>query len=363
MHRQSVIIFILLFLIISFPACRVRRPVRYRSSQPAVSVSGEASARAYIDKYKKLAVTEMIRTGVPASITLAQGMIESDYGRSTLATRGNNHFGIKCHNNWRGPVIYHDDDRKNDCFRKYPSVEDSFYDHSDFLKNGVRYSSLFDLNLTDYKGWARGLKKAGYATNPDYANMLIRKIEENNLQYYDTPAAIRELSTGRAVVSDNNTKKREPEATPSPEPVHREPVAAAAGANTAWVINDHFTVSARVSRVMENNRIQYIIVKDGESLEMIEDEFQLLRWELQRYNEFYDGYIPEAGQIIYLQPKRDKAEVGKETHIVIEGETLYSISQQYGVKIKKLREYNTLGEEEEPVAGQIIWLRKSKPLN
>ncbi len=123
----------------------------------------------------------MKRTGIPASITLAQGMIESDYGRSTLAREGNNHFGIKCHNDWTGPTIRHHDDRRNECFRKYKHVEDSYYDHSDFLKTGSRYSFLFDLPSTDYKGWAKGLKKAGYATDPDYANMLIRKIEEEQI--------------------------------------------------------------------------------------------------------------------------------------------------------------------------------------
>ena len=137
-----------------------------------------------LDTYKDIAISEMKRTGVPASITLAQGIIESNIGRSELARRGNNHFGIKCHN-WQGAVIYHDDDRKNDCFRKYNNPEHSFRDHSDFLKNGTRYAFLFDLPHTDYKGWARGLKKAGYATNPDYANMLISKIEEENLMIYD----------------------------------------------------------------------------------------------------------------------------------------------------------------------------------
>ncbi len=158
--------------------CRAYRPAG-QSSYP------EASAGSYIEKYKDLAVSEMIRTGIPASITLAQGMIESDFGRSRLAREANNHFGIKCHNDWTGPTVRHNDDRRNECFRKYRKPEDSFYDHSDFLKYGSRYRTLFDIDPTDYKAWARGLKKAGYATNPDYANMLIRKIEENNLYYYD----------------------------------------------------------------------------------------------------------------------------------------------------------------------------------
>ncbi len=157
-------------------SCRVSRPV---SSN--VRVSGTASD--YINTYKDLAVSEMRRTGVPASITLAQGMIESDYGRSSLARLGNNHFGIKCHNDWTGQTIRQNDDRRNECFRKYRRPEDSFYDHSDFLRTGSRYSFLFDLESTNYKAWANGLKKAGYATHPDYANMLIRKIERPCFQF------------------------------------------------------------------------------------------------------------------------------------------------------------------------------------
>ena len=127
----------------------------------------------------------MNRTGIPASITLAQGIIESDCGHSSLAREANNHFGIKCHDDWTGPTIRHNDNSRNECFRKYGKAEESFYDHSDFLKSGSRYSFLFNYNSTDYKAWAHGLKKAGYATNPDYANMLIRTIEENKLWYFD----------------------------------------------------------------------------------------------------------------------------------------------------------------------------------
>src|SRR6056297_1976947 len=139
----------------------------------------------YIEQYKDLAVREMKRSGVPASITLAQGMLESDYGRSTLAVKANNHFGIKCHNDWTGKRIYHDDDRKNECFRKYNDVYESFKDHSDFLTGVNRYDFLFELKITEYKKWARGLKKAGYATSPTYASKLINLIERYQLHQYD----------------------------------------------------------------------------------------------------------------------------------------------------------------------------------
>jgi len=317
-------------------------------NRPVVAPAGTSpNTQAYIEKYKDLAIREMIRTGVPASITLAQGIVESDYGRSTLAREANNHFGIKCHSDWTGMTFRHHDNRRNECFRKYTRAEESFTDHSDFLRSGSRYSFLFSLSPTDYKGWARGLKKAGYATNPDYAIMLIRKIEENNLQYYDGQYAMK----NQTLIQDAVKK------TENPEPPVGDIVA------EVPVINDNFTVSAHVPRVLENNRIQYIIVKDGETAEMIEEEFQLLKWELQRYNELGSDFEPVPGQLLYLQPKRDKAEPGMETHLVVKGDTMYSISQKYGVKMKSLYEYNRMSEGEETSEGQTVWLRQMKPVN
>ena len=329
-----------LLIIVAFTSCRINRP--------AVTPSGPApGTQAYIEMYKDLAVREMMRTGVPASITLAQGIVESNYGQSTLARQANNHFGIKCHSDWTGKTFRHHDNRRNECFRKYSHAEESFIDHSDFLRSGSRYSFLFSLPATDYKGWARGLKKAGYATNPDYADMLIRKIEEYNLQYYDGQYALQKQQ-----VAQPSVKK----------PENRIP-AAGDVVPEAPVINDNFIVSARTPRIMENNRIQYIIVRDGETSEMIEEEFQLLKWELQRYNELGDDFKPVAGQILYLQPKRDKAEPGRETHMVVKGDTMYSISQKYGVRLKSLYEYNRMSEGEETSEGQTVWLRQMKPVN
>jgi LysM repeat protein len=322
--------------------------VSCRPARQAVSpAGGEADAQAYINRYKDLAIREMKRTGIPASITLAQGMIESNFGRSSLAREANNHFGIKCHNDWTGPTIRHHDDRRNDCFRKYSRPEDSFYDHSDFLVSGSRYNFLFDLSPTDYKGWARGLKRAGYATNPDYANMLIRKIEENNLYYFDKGYSEKsEPGVPVAEVKPDSTK-----------PVMEN------NRTAGNLTTNNLIVPARIARIMENNRIKYIIVKDGDSVESIEKEFQLLKWELTRYNELGAGFTPVPGQILYLQPKRDKAEPGKETHVVGEGDTMYLISQKYGVKLKKLYEYNRINEGDEPAVGDKIWLRGMKPVN
>jgi LysM repeat protein len=337
--RNLVIRVFQLAFIVSLVSCKAYRPIA------STSVSS-ATSEDYINRYKDLAVSEMKRTGVPASITLAQGMIESDFGRSRLALEANNHFGIKCHDDWTGPTIRHNDDRRNECFRKYRKPEESFYDHSDFLRSGSRYIFLFDLDPTDYKAWARGLKRAGYATNPDYANMLIRKIEENSLWYFDSESK-------RPVLAQQNT-------APSGR------VSAVQDTDRSGQysgpVNETAMVASHTSRVMENNRIQYIIVKDGDTKERLEDEYQLLKWELSRYNELDTDFTPTPGQILYLQPKREKAEPGKEVHTTSEGETMYSIAQKYGIKLKSLYEMNRMAEGEEPQPGMKIWLRKARPV-
>ena len=169
-------------------SCSVIRPT---ASAPVTSTQSKDAFSAYIAKYNVMAVEQMKKYGIPASITLAQGLLESDAGRSTLATKCNNHFGIKCHSDWKGRKMYHDDDERQECFRCYPDADDSFRDHSLFLVNGARYQSLFKLGTTDYKGWARGLKAAGYATSPTYADKLIELIERYGLDRYDRNGAAR----------------------------------------------------------------------------------------------------------------------------------------------------------------------------
>jgi LysM repeat protein len=350
-------LFLILFLVLlsGLFSCRTYKPL-ISTSVP------EQSVKDYVTSYKDLAVTEMNRTGIPASITLAQGIIESDCGHSSLAREANNHFGIKCHDNWTGQTVTHNDNRKNECFRKYRRPEESFYDHSDFLKMGSRYTQLFNIDPMDYKGWARGLKRAGYATNPNYAEMLIKSIEENNLWYFDrgdetngstisaTPATPSTKVT--AITVTNGTEKDSLKGT---------------GDNNidspGMLKNNNTVVFARTPRVMENNRIQYIIVKDGDTREKIEKEFQLLKWELPRYNELDDDFSLYPGQILYLQPKRKKAEPGKDFHKTAEGESMYLISQRYGIQLKSLVEMNrtTIGVEPQP--GTKIWLRSIKPVN
>jgi LysM repeat protein len=281
----------------------------------------------YIEMYSRLAVDEMIRSGIPASITLAQGCLESDNGNSTLATRGNNHFGIKCHG-WKGKKIIHDDDKRNECFRKYKSAGESYTDHTDFLMNSPRYSFLFELEQTDYKGWAKGLKKAGYATSPKYADMLVRIIEENGLDRFDTGERLPGggLPAGPGELADV----------------------------------DDFEIEVGRRRILVRNRINYIIVKEGDTYQGLNRELDLLPFELAKYNEIPRDSKLEKGQVLYLQPKRRKASVEFRFHTVEEGETMYQISQMYGIKLKKLLQKNLMQPGEEPEAGDILHLRKKK---
>ncbi|HCI55445.1 MAG TPA: glucosaminidase domain-containing protein [Bacteroidales bacterium] len=334
--RHGFIISLFIFLLIFLFSCRASR-VTVSNSPTKPSSESE-----YIEIYKDLAISEMRRTGIPASITLAQGMVESGNGQSRLALEGNNHFGIKCHNGWTGPTIRHNDDRRNECFRKYRSPEESYRDHSDFLKATPRYSFLFNLDPTDYKAWARGLKEAGYATDPGYDKRLIRKIEEYSLYEYDRQA----LSD----VSGRNENKIINDKTAETIKLQKNTISAK---NNSYVFRERSS-----DRVMENNRIKYIVVNEDDTRQSIEKELNLLKWELSKYNELPPDFTPQPGQILYIQPKRDKAEVGKEYHIVKEGETMYSISQIYGIKLKKLYYMNRMDEGTEPVVGQKLWLRK-----
>ena len=281
----------------------------------------------YIEKYKKIAVDEMKRSGIPASITLAQGMLESENGNSSLAVKANNHFGIKCHNNWDGKKMYQDDDRDNECFRKYPSGEDSYKDHTDFLMNTRRYCKLFEYKSNDYKNWAKGLKKAGYATSRTYAQDLIRIIEENELYRLDEG----DFSRPAIVKPDKNYD------------------------------DENFVVDIKRRKIYERNRIKYILVEEGDDLDKITKEMGMLSWELKRYNELSSDIKLEKGQVLYIQPKRRNAELGKDFHFVKEGETMYSISQLYGIKLAKLLRKNRMEQGQEPEVGQKIWLRKRKP--
>jgi len=298
----------------------------------AASAQKKITREEYINKYKDIAIFQMRTQGVPASIILAQGLLESDNGNSPLAVKANNHFGIKCHKSWNGATMYIDDDSKNECFRKYSNPQKSYNDHSDFLRGARRYSSLFDLEPTDYKGWAYGLKKAGYATNPHYAEMLIKIIEDNNLYIYDKGIAVEVESPSKGMGD--------------------------------LVDIDHFVIDLNKHRkVYTRNRIKYIVVKKGDNYASLTKELELMPWQLAKYNEINRDSALKEGQEIYIQPKRCRAEVNHSTHVVEKGETMYSISQMYGIKLKSLYRKNRMKFGEQPEVGQVLQLRKRKPQN
>ncbi|HDZ40879.1 MAG TPA: LysM peptidoglycan-binding domain-containing protein [Bacteroidetes bacterium] len=302
----------------------------------------------YIKEYADLAMDEMRRTGVPASITLAQAAIESDYGRSRLALAANNHFGIKCHNGWKGRRIYHNDDRRGECFRRYRDVSESFRDHSDFLVQGSRYNFLFYLKQDDYRGWARGLKSAGYATNPRYADMLIDMIEKNDLHVYDQMVIGSKRQDQGKIYATLNTEK---------ENGIKKTTDVSARTNLA----DDDYIIGRGSRVKVRNMVEYITISGNDTFDSLAGEFGLFSRELYMFNDLDDDAELREGQILYLHPKRNRAERGKEYHIVKEGETMHGISQLYGIRLRALYRKNRMEPGYEPPPGTELWLRKLKP--
>ncbi len=261
----------------------------------------------YIDTYKDLAIEQMLKYNIPASITLAQGLLESRAGLSRLATQGNNHFGIKCHN-WTGRTIYEDDDARQECFRRYKDPRESYEDHSVFLTTGRRYSNLFSLKRTDYKGWARGLKAAGYATSPTYASSLIDIIERYNLAQYD-----------KATKYSHFVTRHEPRlgVTLSDDEYHP---------------------------IYMNNRNYYIIAREGDTFKSLSREFGVKYTTLAKNNERDKNDVLSEGDIVYLEKKRSKADKSykKIPHIVEAGESMYSIAQKYGIPLKNLYKMNHL---------------------
>lgn len=292
----------------------------------------------YIEKYAPFAVKEMLLSGVPASITLAQGILESGDGNSLLARKANNHFGIKCHGMWEGKKYYMDDDAKNECFRVYASVFESYKDHSEFLSTRSRYASLFELKQTDYKGWAHGLKKAGYATNPKYPALLIKIIEENDLSRFDK---MKSPPKGSDSKDEKNKRSKSGKTKPNSEKPNEA------------------IVSTQQRQMYLRNNIRYIRVKEGDTYKSLERMLLLREWQVLKYNDKAKGSQLVPGEIIYLQPKRNKNS-DKDYHFVAEGETVRWISQEYGVKLKKLYQYNDLNIGEEPAVGEKVWLRKKR---
>lgn len=283
-----------------------------------------ATYEAYIRKYAPTAVKHMQEYGIPASITLAQGLLESGAGTSDLARTANNHFGIKCHKDWTGDTFYKDDDTQNECFRKYKTAEESFRDHALFLTTRQRYADLFKLGKTDYKGWAKGLKAAGYATNPAYAEKLTGLIEQYELYRYDT--AKKQRWWERLFRKDKPT---------SPDPP-------AAGN----------TIPQSVNKV---NGAEYLIARPGETLQSLADSMAMNVWILRKYNDLSREQDISPGDRVFIQSKRKKAT--QATHTVQPGETLHAISQLYGIRLEKLLLRNDLDPGSVPEPGTILKLR------
>ena len=274
-----------------------------------VSTQGKDAYSAYIATYSGMAVEQMKKYGIPASITLAQGLLESDAGRSTLAVKCNNHFGIKCHSDWTGRKMYHDDDAKQECFRCYRDADESFRDHSLFLVNGARYQSLFKLGSTDYKGWAKGLKAAGYATSPTYATKLIELIERYGLDRYDSKNGVR-LKDGQ---------------------LPHQPL----------LVNGQRCVRLR----------------EGETLKDIAREYGMQLSMLRRFNEVDRKFTPPAGTLVFLERKKSRADKEHRTYVVKKGDSLWSISQNFGIRISSLVKRNKIDDGNPLTTGMTLVLR------
>lgn len=311
----------------------------------------------YIIQFRDLAIEEMQRTGVPASIKLAQGILETEAGQSDLVLKSNNHFGIKCKTSWTGEKVYHDDDARGECFRKYASAEDSYMDHSNYLKNTPRYASLFTLDPTNYKGWAYGLKSAGYATNPKYPQILIKYIEQYNLNDYTL------IALGRKGRPDDFAGKTQGTGDPSSIFLGNISVSSSVSANTSnqpvvKEVKEPEQVYPENEFSINNTRV--VFVKSGVSLLSVAERYNVRYNWLLDFNDLKEGTSElQKDQLVYLQRKRKQGQ--KEFHIVKDGEDLYTISQVEGLRLENLLVYNQLSMDMKPAAGEKLYLQQQGP--
>jgi len=301
------------------------------AAQDEPAAPAKMTREEYIASYKNLAIKQMKESGIPASIILAQGCLESGNGNSRLTVEANNHFGIKCHTSWDGERIYHDDDALQECFRKYPTPEGSYRDHSDFLRYRDRYKSLFDLPPTDYKAWAYGLKKAGYATLPEYAERLIKIIEENKLYVYDAGVAV-EIPSPSAIEA------------PQPAEAHH---------------GKRAVINIGRERFVRNG-VDYVQARTNDTYQHLAVEYNIPLKKLLAYNDAAANTVLPKGQVIYLEKKKRKAQKWQPIHIADKGETWWEISQRYAVRLASLRAYNALPAAAEPAEGQAVYLRAKR---
>lgn len=287
--------------------------------------------REYVQQYKQIAMEEMKRTGVPAAITLAQGIHETSAGQSDLVIKSNNHFGIKCKAEWTGPSVSHDDDARGECFRKYESPEDSYRDHSDFLAKRPNYASLFNLDPTDFEAWAWGLKKAGYATNPKYPQILIKLIRDYDLQDYTL------IAMGLKTDESPNDER--------------------------WVKNPEIKTDAKKTTyptgVFKINSTRAVFVSKGVSFLSIANEHNVPLRRLFEFNEMNDQEVAANDMLLFIQRKRKTG--ANEFHAVANGESLYEIAQAEGIRLESLLSYNFLKADMQPLAGETLYLQKHAP--
>lgn len=310
------------------------------------------SIEEYVNTYKEIAIKEMIRTGVPASITLAQGIVETESGNSKLVRKSNNHFGIKCKETWTGPSVSHDDDAPGECFRKYENAEQSYVDHSDFLRTRKHYNFLFSLDPADYKAWAYGLKKAGYATNPAYPQMLIKYIEKYNLNDY-------------SLIALGKKKAEEPILAKTEQPVVVQQTVAVEPQQQMQTTS--VAVVEEVKKPVVNyptgefkiNETKVVFATKGTSFLAIAQQHNVqLKW-LFDFNDLKEAEVLEKDQLIYLQRKR---RVGaNQFHVVASGETLYDIAQAQGIRLDALMQLNQIPSNQQPAPGQQLYLQQPAP--
>lgn len=344
----------------------------------------------YIQKWAPTAVREMYRSGVPASITLAQGILESRYGLSPLASEGNNHFGIKCHKDWKGKSMRYDDDAKGECFRVYDSADASFQDHSDFLRYRDRYKFLFDLKTTDYKGWAYGLKKAGYATDPNYPAKLIKYIEDYRLYEYDTMTSEESERLAKAVEKKTEVASRDSKVDSGKKPAavkkdkaKKDRKARRARRRHSKEVSEPDVIPASPLSLEEPKRIDksglevfsfsltreaysrngvpFITSVEGETYSSIAQSYHLYLNELLRFNDLTHSEELLPGTVVYLQAKKNQSEKGLDKYIVGEDEeSLRDICQRFAVKMSSVMKINGFPAGYEPREGDTIILRGKK---
>ena len=297
----------------------------------------------YVEKYKAIAIAHMERYGIPASITMAQGILESDSGNSYLSRTSNNHFGIKCKKSWTGRKVYHDDDAKGECFRAYPSVEASYQDHADFLDQSPRYDSLFVYASDDYRSWARGLKACGYATAPDYAQRLVKIIESMKLYLLDKENGNKIYSAAKTAV-ENAEQWWESNIATSDEQINPNAFRV--------TVNSH-----KGYGVYRSNHTFYVVAKEGDTFESVGDIFDISPKMLRKFNDVAKDAKLSKGDIVYIERKKTQWLGNVMQHKVLRDENLYSLSQSYGIRLKSLKKLNRMREGEDVKKGDIIRLK------